>query len=359
MVQKIALSDGVRLASGDGGAMKAAVFQGIHKISVLEVPCPTPSEEQVLVRVKACGVCGTDIHIYEGAKGAAVCTPPTILGHEFSGEVAAVGAAVRGWAVGDRVAVDPNNICGECHYCMRGQANFCERMIGTGTNSDGGFAEYCVVHPRQLNRLADTLSFEEGAMAEPVSCCLHGMALTDVKQGDNVLIVGGGGIGQIMLRLCVLAGAASVVVLDTNENTRELSLKGGATCLCNPNDGATERTLLEACPRKFDRVIECVGTIPSIETAMRYCGKGATLMIFGLTSPGDALSVKPFSLFENEITVKASFINPYTIGAAVNLLNSGRLVLKDLLHNFVPLDGITEVFTNPEIRRRGKVIVRP
>ena len=334
--------------------MKAVVFHGAHNVSVDEIAIPQIKKDHVLVKVKACGVCGTDIHIYNGAKGAADCIPPTVLGHEFSGIIESVGEGVEGWSIGDRVAIDPNNTCGECKWCLSGKAHFCTNMIGTGTTSDGGFAEYCLVHKRQLNRLADSLSFEEGAMAEPVSCCLHGMDLTEVRQGDKVLIIGGGAIGQIMLRLCVLAGAGELVLIDHHENKRELAAKSGATFTA-----ASSGEVRAAYPEGFDKVIECVGSIGSVEEALSCCGNKSTLMIFGLTAPDDSIRLRPYEIFSKEISIKASFINPYTIGRAINLLNTGRLKVDDLIKTRLPLAEAETVFTDKNMFRQGKVVVIP
>ncbi len=334
--------------------MKALVFHGKEQVSVDELPIPVPGRDQVRVRVMACGVCGTDIHIYDGAKGAADCVPPTVLGHEFSGVVDAVGEGVTDWRCGDRVAIDPNNTCGSCSWCLSGKAHFCENMIGTGTTSDGGFAEYCVVHRRQLNRIADSLSFEEGAMAEPVSCCLHGMDLTEVEQGDRVLIIGGGAIGQIMLRLCKLAGASELVMVDHHQNKQDLAAASGATFTAMSVEALKDRF-----PNGFDRVIECVGRISSVQDALSMCGNKATLMIFGLTAPDEALPIRPYELFSKELTVRASYINPYTIGRAVALLNSGSLKVSDLIATRLPIDRATEAFTDRSHIRKGKVVILP
>lgn len=334
--------------------MKAAVYHGPHDLRVEEITKPEPGEAQVLVKVKACGVCGTDIHIYDGAKGAAECTPPTVLGHEFSGVIEKLGPGVQGWKIGDRVAIDPNKTCGHCKWCLSGKAHFCENMIGTGTTSDGGFAEFCVVHTQQLNRISDTLSFEEGAMAEPISCCLHGMELTEVQQGDNVLIIGGGAIGQIMLRLSKLAGAGELVLVDHHENKRDLALKSGATYTAASAEEVSARF-----PKGFDKVIECVGSVKAIQDALSLCGSKSTLMIFGLTAPDDVMPIRPYDIFAKEISIKASYINPYTIGRAVNLLNTGRLKVDDLISTRLPLSEAESAFGDREMFKRGKIVVIP
>ena len=317
--------------------MKAAVFHGVHNISIDDIQVPEPNDYDVLVKVKACGVCGTDLHIYEGAKGAADCKPPTVLGHEFSGIVERVGTKVTEFSPGDRVAVDPNNVCGECRYCLSGKAHFCSRMIGTGTTADGGFAEYCRVHRRQLTKIGDHLSFEEGAMAEPISCCLHGLDLTGVQTGDDVLIIGGGTIGQIMLRLCVAAGASRIAMLEPIAHKRELALKSGAVLAENPLAENTDSKLLKAFPFKFDRVIECVGSKATMENAIRFAGNASTVMLFGLTSPKCTIEVYPYTIFQREITLRSSYINPYTIGRAVSLLNSRKLTVRDMIMDVISL----------------------
>ena len=170
-------------------------------MTIEDRPVPAVGEGQVLIQVKACGVCGTDVHIYEGGQGAADCPPGTVLGHEFSGIVAQTGPGVGRVRVGDRVCVDPNKTCGECEYCQSGLDHFCQSMMGIGTTVDGGFAEYCVVPQSQVYPIGADTAFEEAAMAEPVACCLHGLDLCQIQPGSHVAVIGGGMIGQIMLQL--------------------------------------------------------------------------------------------------------------------------------------------------------------
>ena len=161
--------------------MKSAVFYGKHDLRVEDSSKPSVGKRDVLINVKACGVCGTDVHIYEGDKGAADVTPPTILGHEFAGVVEAVGSDVTGFKPGDRVCIDPNHPCGCCEPCRDGINHYCEHMTGYGTTVNGGFAEYCSVDMQQVYKLGDHTSFEQGAMTEPVACCLHGIDMCNIK----------------------------------------------------------------------------------------------------------------------------------------------------------------------------------
>ena len=208
--------------------MKSAVFYGKHDLRVEESAKPAVGKRDVLINVKACGVCGTDVHIYEGDKGAADVTPPTILGHEFAGVVEAVGSDVAGFKPGDRVCIDPNHPCGCCEPCRDGINHYCEHMTGYGTTVNGGFAEYCSVDMQQVYKLGDHTSFEQGAMTEPVACCLHGIDMCNIKPGSTVVVIGGGMIGLLMMQLAKNAGATKVVLLEPVEGKREVALKLGA-----------------------------------------------------------------------------------------------------------------------------------
>ncbi|MFQ7552650.1 MAG: alcohol dehydrogenase catalytic domain-containing protein [Blautia marasmi] len=186
--------------------MRSAVFYGKHDLRVEEHEVPAVGPHDVLIQVKVCGVCGTDVHIYEGDKGAAEVTPPTILGHEFAGIISEVGSQVKNYKPGDRVCIDPNCYCGACDPCRNGVAHYCENMIGYGTTVDGGFAEYCSVDERQVYLLGEHTTFEQGAMAEPVACCLHGIDMCEIQPGHQVVVIGGGMIGLLMLQLASWQG---------------------------------------------------------------------------------------------------------------------------------------------------------
>lgn len=339
--------------------MKAAVYLGKHILKVQDVEVRPPAADEVVIKVQACGVCGTDIHIYEGAEGAAKCEPPTILGHEFSGIVYEVGSNVKNFRPGDRVCVDPNDMCGHCYFCRNGKAHFCENMIGIGTTVDGGFAEFCTVREKQVYSIGDSLSFEEAAMAEPVACCLHGMDLTEVKPGDTVLLIGGGTIGLIMLQLVKLSGASAIILVEPVKEKRELAVKLGADITVDPVKNDLGEVLSANGINHIDKVIECVGLKSTVMDALRYVGRGGTVMLFGLTHPDCEVPLKPFDVFKKEFSIKASYINPYTQGRAVELLNSGRINVRDLIADKVKLTDIIKVFEDSSYRSCGKIIIEP
>lgn len=320
---------------------------------------PEVGPHDVLIQVEACGVCGTDVHIYEGDKGAAEVTPPTILGHEFSGVIREVGSEVKKYKAGDRVCIDPNCYCGACDPCRNGVAHFCENMMGYGTTVNGGFAEYCAVDERQVYLLGENTTFEQGAMAEPVACCLHGIDMCEIQPGQQVVIIGGGMIGLLMLQLAKLAGAAKVALLEPVENKREVGRKLGADVCIDPVKEYVKERLAENGMDWVNVVIECVGRPSTIEQAIEIAGNKAVVMMFGLTKPDEEIAVKPFQVFRKELVLKASYINPYTQKRALNLINSGRLDVSSMVYEVCSLDKLEEILSRPEVRAKGKYVISP
>lgn len=337
--------------------MKAAVYHGPGDLRVEEVPVRKLKDNEVKIQVKYCGICGTDIHIFHGDGGCCDVTPPLVPGHEFSGIVAEVGAGVKAVKVGDRVTGDPNDMCGECYFCKNGMQHFCKNNIGIGTTVDGGFAEYVIMREKQVYKVSDELSFIEAAMAEPISCCLHGIDLCNIKAGDTVLVMGGGPIGMIMMQLAKNAGASKVIMSEPVEEKREQALKLGATKTIDPLHEDVEDVLAEYC-ENVNVVIECVGNVHTQADAVRFAGRGATIMYFGLAAPEESFPIRPDDIFKKELHITSSYINPYSFERAIQILESGTVELESLITNVVPLDDIADVFTKPEYRRTGKVMIQ-
>ena len=337
--------------------MKAAVYHGPGDLRVEEVPVRKLKDNEVKIQVKYCGICGTDIHIFHGDGGCCDVTPPLVPGHEFSGVVAEVGAGVKTVKVGDRVTGDPNDMCGECYFCKNGMQHFCKNNIGIGTTVDGGFAEYVIMREKQVYKVSDDLSFIEAAMTEPISCCLHGIDLCNIKAGDTVLVMGGGPIGMIMMQLAKNAGASKVIMSEPVEEKREQALKLGATKTIDPLHEDVEDVLAEYC-ENVNVVIECVGNVHTQADAVRFAGKGATIMYFGLAAPEESFPIRPDDIFKKELHITSSYINPYSFERAIQILESGTVELESLITNVVPLDDIADVFTKPEYRRTGKVMIQ-
>lgn len=337
--------------------MKAAVYYGPQNLKVEEVPNRELKDNEVRVKVKYCGVCGTDIHIYNGSDGAFEVNPPLIPGHEFSGVVEEVGSQVKEIKVGDKVSVDPNDMCGECYYCKNGMQHFCMNTTGIGTTVDGGFAEYVIAREKQVYKVPDQLTYIEAAMAEPVSCCIHGIDLCNIKMGDTVLVMGGGPIGIIMLQLAKNAGASTVILSEPVKEKRMMAEELGADLTINPLEEDAEAVLASNC-KNVNVVIECVGNIHTQKEAIRLAGKGAAVMYFGVNLSGDSFAMKPDDIFRKELRLLSSFINPYTFERAIQVLASGQIRVDCIVADVVPLQMIEDALTKEEYRRKGKVMIQ-
>lgn len=339
--------------------MKAAVFHNQYNIKIEDIQLRSLEPGEVLVKVRACGVCGTDVHIYEGAEGSATVAPPVILGHEFSGEIHEVAGGVKDLKPGDRVCIDPNIFCGTCHYCRNGNVHLCQRLNAIGVTRHGGFAEYCIVPETQAYKLPDNVSFKEGAMGEPIACCLHGLDLCDIHTGDTVLIIGGGTIGLIMLQLVKAAGASRIFVSEPVEEKRNLALSLGADLVVNPQTEDFSNFISENTIDGVDVSIECVGLRQTVENAIAAACRGGNVMLFGLTHPDCQVPIKPLDVFKRELTIRSSFINPFTQARAVELLGSGRVSVRELITKTLPIDKIEEAFSSENREGSGKIIIAP
>lgn len=206
--------------------MKAAVLYKPGDIQVIDVKDPEPGFGEVLIRIHACGVCGTDHSLFVGGFPA---TYPVIIGHEFSGVIAAAGEGVKNLKVGDRVTVDPNRVCHLCDYCRMGNEHLCENLSSMGVHINGADAEYCVMPETNVYKIPDSVSFEAAAFCEPLACAIHGVDLAHIRQGDVVLVLGAGGMGNLITQLVTHAGAAQVIVSEPIQYRRDKALENGAT----------------------------------------------------------------------------------------------------------------------------------
>ncbi len=338
--------------------MKAAVFYSKEDLRIENIEKPEIiSADDVLIKVRACGICGTDMHIFDGDEGAAPTPMGTVLGHEFSGEVEEVGSGVTDIKAGDRVCVDPNQLCNNCDYCREGVGHFCEKMKGIGTTTNGGFAEYCVVPQSQVYKFDDKITYEEAAMTEPVACCLHGIDMCDIEPGAIVTVIGGGMIGLLMLQLAKIKGASKLVMIEPIAEKRIIAEKLGADITIDPFNEDAEKVLEEKEINRINTVIECVGNPATMKQAISIAGKKSTVMLFGLTKPGDEISVKPFELFKKEITLKASYINPYTQKRALSLINSKKTDVSSMIYKTISVDELPGLLKDKKERAKGKYIV--
>ena len=308
--------------------MRAAIVDRPGSIRVGEVPDPKPRDRQVVVKVGACGICGTDLHI---ADGHFPPTPyPIIPGHEFAGEIVELGADVPGdWRIGDRVAVDPSLFCGYCTPCRSGHGNLCANWGATGDTVDGGFAEYVGVPAANCYRMPEAITWEQGALVEPVSCAVHGLRRVGVEVGERFLVVGAGTMGLLMQQLLQRAGA-SVTVVD--RNTARL---GRATDL---GARAVAGDVTELDGEKFDAAADCTGAAPAIEAAFDSLRRGGRLLVFGVAPAEARVSLSPFRIYNDEITVVGSMAVLDSFGTALDLVASGAVDTDSLLTDTLPLE---------------------
>ena len=336
--------------------MNAAVFLGKQQIEVKNVTVSSVSEDMVLVKNHACGVCGTDVHIYHGEPGSADVSSPVILGHEYAGEVVEIGSAVKNVKPGDHVTIDPNVYCGTCEYCRNGKKQLCENMQAIGVTRDGGFAEYSIVPESQLFILNKDVSYEVAAMTEPVACCIHGIDLCNIQAGATVCIVGGGAIGLIMLQLARLSGAAKVILSEPNAVRRKAGEMLGADIVLDPTN---HDEFANFCGKNngADVIIECAGNNSAVKSAFELAKKGAVVMLFSVPKVDAIYDLPLFDVFKKELTIKGSFVNPDTHQRAVNLINAGKLNFADIITHRYSISDTEKAIEKQMTEESIKVVV--
>ncbi len=315
--------------------MQAAIFSGPKQLDVVDFNLPAPADDELIIRVGACGICGTDFHIFHGEAPAAA---PVIPGHEYAGEVIETGADVSGFKPGDRVAVNPNIHCGYCDYCRQGRINLCFNLRALGVTINGGFAQYSIVPQSQAYLLPGSFPAEQAAFAEPLSCCIHGIDQADIQLSDTVAIIGAGTIGLLMLQLAKLKGASRVVVFEPVKAKREKASALNADYIFDPYDDDFERDVLSRYPKGFNKVIECAGTESAAELSLKLATKGGCIVLFGLASLSASLKLPLQFFFHKELTVKSSLLNPYTFQTAVDLLVTNKINTTVISPSVIPLN---------------------
>lgn len=343
--------------------MKGTYFVGADaspKFEVREMEFPPLGPYDVLVQNKACGVCGTDVHIYHGEAGSAEVTPPVVLGHEFSGIVSQVGEKVTLVKPGDHVAMDPNMYCGECMPCRMGKKQNCEHLFALGVNVNGGFAEYSICPESQCFKIKDEIDFREAAMTEPLACVIHGIDLANIKPGQTVLVIGGGAIGLLMVQMAKISGAATVILSEPIEMRRKIGLEVGADAVIDPIHEDVSEKIREICSREgADVVIECVGKPFAAEQAFKAAGFNGNIVLFSVPTVDATIPLPLFDMYKKELHVCGSMINPDTHQRAVNLINSGKLELKKIITHQYDLEHLDEAIHMQMSSESIKVVVCP
>ena len=322
--------------------MQAAVLEDVKRLVVKEVPNPRPEADEVLIRVAVCGLCGTDVKLYQGEYTAKT---PVILGHEFSGEVIEVGEAVRHLKVGDRVVSDPNESCGACEWCRSGRPCFCEDLAAYGVRRNGGFAQFVLVREKGTYKIPPGLDFEQATFAEPVSCAIHAVDRADIKPGESVALIGGGPVGQILLQLAKIARADKLVMITRSEWKLKLAKKLGAThTICAKEEDVVEAVRDLTAGLGVDVAIEAVGTPQTVELAIDLVKPTGRVIIFGFSPEGKKASFEPFKVLSKELSILGAWVNPYTFSRALKVLVSGEIDVKSLISERIELAQILNGF---------------
>jgi D-arabinitol dehydrogenase (NADP+) len=323
--------------------MKAIVYDAPRSFAYRDVAEPTLGIDEALIRVRACGLCGTDLHIHEGEFGPRF---PLIPGHEFTGEIAALGKPSDEFRVGDRVVVNCNSACGTCFYCKRGEPLRCDTIIAYGIQLDGGLAEYVRVKASDLFVIRN-LSWREAVMVEPTACALHGMTVLNVKPGSDVLMFGAGPTGQVLAQLLKLNGAATLTVAAPAGPKLDLAerLSADRVVAIDRNDPEQHRRALrDISPNGFDYIVEATGAPQMAAEAVHQARRGGEILIYGVYPEQSSFAVNPFDVFRREITIKGSFAQISDFGRALAYLESGKIKVGEI---------VTDEF---ELKDWGKVL---
>lgn len=333
--------------------MKAAVLISPNEISLRDVADPVPNQGDVLIRVRAATICGTDIRIYRGRKTAGV-RYPSVLGHEFAGEIIDHGGH-ESLKVGDRVGLCPFIACGHCHLCKTGRENLCTEGAAVGYEIDGAFAEIIRI-PEQavaagnLRPLPDHMSYEEAALVEPLSCVLNGQNKVGLSSEDTVVILGVGPIGLLHVHLARLRGASRIIASDPNANRREAARKAGADAVVDPaNEDVVARVRDETGGRGADVVICAIGVPALARQATDLAAFGGRISLFAGFSKGETAEMDVNDIHYRELTVTGAFgLSRKDFDRAFDMVASGQLNLKPMITHRSSPDDITDALSVAE-----------
>lgn len=328
--------------------MRATKLMETGDIRTVDVPVPEPGPGDILIRVEAAGICGTDRHLY---KGEFPSVPGKILGHEFSGIVVDPGQS--GVLEGARVTCDPNTWCGTCAQCLRGRVNLCEKNVATGIHRDGGFAEFCAFPAAKAVLLPADLDPRFGAFCEPLACTLHGMDIGAARAGERVLIIGGGVIGLMALQLARLAGA-EVMLLTRSAQKQALGRDLGAR-----HAVGSEPEMRALWPEGADLIVECAGVPETVALSPKLARTGGRVVVLGVLPQGERVPIEPFDLLFREVQLQFSFLNPFTHGRAAQMVADGTIAVEPLISRTLPLEEAASAIAAPPLPGEVRAIVVP
>ncbi len=343
--------------------MKALLLSEYSRLDVADVPMPRPGPDDVLIKVEACGICGSDVHGYDGSSGRRI--PPLVMGHEASGVVAAPGANVKDLREGAHVTFDSTVYCGTCEYCKRGEMNLCQnrQVLGVSTadfRREGAFAEYVVVPRRIVYPLPDGLTFTDAAMVEPLSVAVHAVALSEVPKNGTALVVGAGMIGLLVLQALREAGCSVVIVSDIDDSRLQLAKDLGATTTVNAKSSDTaEEARRHTGGFGVDVALEAVGSTPTVRAAIESVRRGGTVTLIGNVVPTVEIPLQ--TVVSRQIRLQGTAGSAGEYPECIEMLASGRINVKPLISMVAPLEEGAAWFDRLHSREANlmKVILTP
>lgn len=337
--------------------MRAVVYDRPERVEIRTVPTPRPAPDEVLLRVEAAGVCGTDLHLHVGEFGP---TYPLTPGHEFTGRAVATGDAALEPMLGHRFAVDNTSACGGCPECLRARPAFCRRLLARGVNRPGGFAEYVAVPATRCFR-ADDLDPEVAVFAEPVACVVHGIDVLAPQPGSAILLFGAGPTGLVLTQLLGRVAAHLTVAAPTAAKLA-IAQRLGADAVVQLDRTAPQSSLerlREAAPDGYDIVVDATGAPPVLDLTLPLTRTGGTVFVYGMPPESARWSVPSYDLFRRELTIKTSFAQQYSFDRALAYLRSGRVDTSGLITHRFGLDDYTAALDTVSSSESVKVVLRP
>lgn len=343
--------------------MKALLLTEYSKLEVADLPRPSAGRGEVLVQVAACGICGSDVHGFDGSSGRRI--PPLVMGHEAAGVIAEVGEGVSRFAVGDRVTFDSTVYCGACNYCLSGHINLCDnrQVVGVSTpdfRRAGAFAEFVTVPEHIVYKLPDELSFAEAAMLEAVSVALHAVAVSDLKGEETALVIGAGMIGLLILQAARAAGCSRVLVADVDATRLKLAKECGAdeTILAS-GEGMIREVMQLTNGAGVDVILEAVGRDETVTASIDAVRKGGTVTLVGNITPQVTLPLQ--KVVSRQIRLQGSCASAGEYPQAIELISSGKIRVTPLITAIAPLSDGAQWFERLHAREPNlmKIVIDP
>ncbi|WP_407678456.1 galactitol-1-phosphate 5-dehydrogenase [Candidatus Seribacter sulfatis] len=343
--------------------MKSMMLTAPKRLEIQDSPIPEHGENEVLIRVKACGICGSDVHGFDGSSGRRI--PPLIMGHEAAGIIESCGSGVTGFAIGDRVTFDSTVYCGECDYCKKGQVNLCDHRMVLGVSCGeyrrhGAFAEFVTAPAHILYQLPTGFPFEHAAMIEAVSVAVHAVGRITIAPSDTCLVVGAGMIGLLVVQALRAAGCQKVIAVDIDEDRLELARRLGATDTINSKDKDVEEEILaQTQGRGVVSSFEVVGATPTVQTAINTVRKGGSVVLVGNLAPEVDLPLQ--AVVTRELSLLGTCASAGEYPQCIELMSNGSIQVDPLISATVSLEEGPSWFERLYQREPGlmKVILQP